>query len=154
MKEFDLVYFLSRFYGINNSNLNRKKLSHEDVEILFPNVRTCPLRDVSKSDVYNGNLLMVYDKKDIIRYYYNPHMNIENNYEFNDEEIKNNNVNLDNLDNLSKNELLSYRRKVKIYGLRMLYIILTKKIREKKKLEPKMYREEKEKLKIKESYYD
>ena len=154
MKEFDLVYFLSRFYGINNSTLNRKKLSHEDVEILFPNVRTCPLRDVSKEDVYNGNLLMVYDKKNIIRYYYNPHMNIENNYEFNNEEVDKVNIDISNIDNLSKNELLRYRRRLKIYGLRKLYRVLTKKIQEKKKLEPRIYREKKEKIKIKESYYD
>ena len=154
MKEFDLVYFLSRFYGINNSTLNRKKLSHEDVEILFPNVRTCPLRDVSKEDVYNGNLLMVYDKKNIIQYYYNPHMNIENNYEFNNENIENINVNIGNLENLSKNELLRYRRRLKLYGLRKLYRVLTKKIQEKKRLEPRIYREKKEKIKIKESYYD
>ena len=154
MKEFDLVYFLSRFYGINNSTLNRKKLSHEDVEILFPNVRTCPLRDVSKEDVYNGNLLMVYDKKNIIQYYYNPHMNIENNYEFKNENIENINVNIGNLENLSKNELLRYRRRLKLYGLRKLYRVLTKKIQEKKRLEPRIYREKKEKIKIKESYYD
>lgn len=154
MKEFDLVYFLSRFYGINNSTLNRKKLSHEDVEILFPNVRTCPFRDVTKEEIYNGNILMVYDRKNIIRYYYNPYMDIENNYEFNNDEVDKVNIDISNIDNLSKNELLSYRRKVKIYDLRRSYNILTKKIREKKKLEPRIYREKKEKLKIKESYYD
>ena len=154
MKQFDLVYFLNRFYGISNPVLKVGKLSHEDVENLFPNVRTCPLKDVTQEDIYRGELIMVYDKNNIIKYYYNPHLNIDYVYEYQEEEEKTINIDIDNINNLSKDELLRCRRKIKYYGLKKLYKTLTRIIREKKKLEPKLYREEKEKLKIKERYYD
>ena len=155
MKQFDLVYFLCRFYGINSPILNNKKLSHEDIETLFPDIRTCPIWDVNKEEIYNGNLIMVYDKNNIIKYYYNPRLNIDYDYEYieeKDEDIIN--IDIDELNDLSKEELLRFRRKVKYYGLKKDYRVLTKLIREKKRLEPKYYREEKEKLKKKESYYD
>ncbi len=98
---------------------------------------------------------MVYDKNNIIKYYYNPRLNIVYDYEYieeKDEDIIN--IDIDELNDLSKEELLRFRRKVKYYGLKKDYRVLTKLIREKKRLEPKYYREEKEKLKKKESYYD
>ena len=156
MKQFDLVYFLCRFYGINSPLLNNKKLSHEDIETLLPDIRTCPIRDVSKEEIYNGNLIMVYDKNNIIKYYYNPHLDIDYDYNYEEADEKEDiiNINVDDLNDLSKDELLRYRRKIKYYGLKKMYKILTKIIREKKRLEPKYYREETEKIKIKESYYD
>ena len=152
MKQFELVYFLSRFYGINNNMLNSKKLTHKDVLTLFPDIRTCPLRKVNNEDIYKGNILMVYDKNNKIAYYYNPHLDINYDFEMSeDEDIK---INFDNIEILSKEELLKLRRKARLLSLREKAKALTKLIREKKKIEPKEYRKKKKKLKIKESYYD
>ena len=153
MKQFDIVSFLNRFYGINNISLDRRKLSHRDVPVLFPNIRTCPYKDVKREDLIKGELIAVYDKSNTVMYYYNPHLmidfddiplNVEDDIPF---DIK-------NIDNLSKDELLKIRRKCRLMELQKESKILTKLIRKRKKEEPKLYREKKEKIKIKESYYD
>ncbi len=54
------------------------------------------------------------------------------------------------LDRLSKDELLRLRRKLRLSQMHDESILITKKIRKKKKEEPKEYRERKEKVLVKE----
>ena len=154
MKQFDLVNFLNKFYGITNVSLNTKLLAHQDIKKIFPFIRTCPIWNVFMDDVYRGELIEVYDKNNVIMYYYNPHLDVCYSDILTNNDDENIEINLFNLDNLSKDELLKLRRKARIIGLQNESKYLTKLIRKKKKQEPKVYRKEKEKLKIKESYYD
>ena len=154
MKQFNLLDFLRKFYGITNPTLKLNTLTHDDVKKIFPFIRTCPLEDVSMEDVYHGDLVGVYDKNNIIIYYYNPRIDI-NYYEdiVYEKEIKED-INIDEIAFLSKDELLKLRRKYRLLGLKSSVNKLTKLIHKKKQDEPKLYREKKEKLKIKENYYD
>ena len=154
MKQFDLISFLNKFYGITNASLNNEHLTHSTIQILFPDIRTCPINEVSNEDLYKGNIIGVYDKNNIIVYYYNPHLEINFDNIINEDEKNEISVNINDIENLSKNELLKLRRKLRIEGLVSEAKKLTRLIRKRKKEEPIIYRQDKEKLKIKESYYD
>ena len=153
MKQFDLVNFLNRFYGINSETLNNKKLSHKDIGILFPFIRTCPNWDVYEEDLIKGNIIKVYDKNNIVVYYQNPRLMID----YDDVSLTHKSmetVDIDNIENLSKDELLKLRRKCRLLALRKEAKMLTRMIHKKKQEEPKLYREKKEKIKLKEKDYD
>ena len=152
MKEFDIITFLRKFYGITNESLSFNTLLHSDIKVLFPDIRTCPY---DEEELLRGNIIMVYDKSGKILYYENPHLLI------NDIELKKNisnketiNISNINLSILSKDELLRIRRKLRLEGLIKESRRLTKLIHKRKQEEPRLYRLKKEKLKIKESYYD
>ena len=146
----DLISFLRDFYGISiDSNI-----THEDIKILFPNIQRCKYELVTNEELYRGNIVGVYDKNKVIIYYYNPHIiidNIENEYHIN---MENKEYDISNISHLSKDELLRLRKKLRLLGEKDKALKLTNLIRKKKKLEPKEYKIKKEKLKIKESYYD
>ena len=106
-------------------------------------------------DLLRGNIIEVYDKNNYVDYYYNPRLMIECNDDLNIvNEEKKISLDISNIDYLSKDELLKLRKKYRLLGLRKDANKLTKLIHKKKLIEPKTYREEKEKIKIKESYYD
>jgi len=102
-----------------------------------------------------GNIISVYDKTGNIVYYESPHLiinDIDIKESVNNEEIID--IKKIELSILSKEELLKLRRKLRLLGLVKESKKLTKLIHKKKQEEPKEYREKREKLKIKESYYD
>ncbi len=152
MKSFDIISFLRKFYGITSENLSFDTLVHNDISKLFPFIRTSPFEN---EELLKGNIIMVYDKTGKIMYYDNPHLMID--YVFEKEELCHKNdytINDIDLNVLSKDELLKIRRKLRLRGLFKDAKMLTKIIHKKKKEEPKEYREKREKIKIKESYYD
>ena len=154
MKEFNLVVFLMKYYGITSPSLNAYTLSHKDIEVLFPFIRTCHYSDVTNELIMKGEIIPVYDKDNVIKYYYNPHLLVDTLYDIPQGEKESITFDLSDISMLSKDELLKLRRKLRIYGLISDAKIVTKLIRKKKKEEPKLYRERREKIKIKESYYD
>lgn len=151
MKKIDLVTFLNNYYGIYHAKLNKKVLTHSDIKILFPNIKTCEYYSVD--DLVKGNVIMVYDRNNNIRYYYNPHLNI-NNYVEVKEKVDDNKIALDNINQLSKEELLKLRRKLRLNNQRKESYLINKLIRLLKRKEPRIYREKKKKLMLKESIYD
>ena len=78
MKEFDIITFLRKFYGITSEVLSFNTLLHSDIKVLFPDIRTCPY---DEEELLRGNIIMVYDKSGKILYYENPHLLI-NDIEF------------------------------------------------------------------------
>ena len=155
MNFIDLISFLRDFYGISNPSLKFKKLKHSDVKVLFPFINSCTINEVNMEDIAKGNIIGVYDKNNMIVYYYNPHIsevvnNILNEEDDDEEEYK---VEVDIL-KLSKDELLKLRSKLRKKGLQEDAIKVTKQIRKIKEEEPKAYYKKKEKLLIKESFYD
>ena len=150
----DLISFLRDFYGIANSSLKFNKLKHDDIKTLFPFIKRCPLDKVYLDDLSRGNTIGVYDKNNNIVYYYNPHLLEINNdfYEENNiEERKKIEV---DINNLSKDELLKIRSKLRKEGEIEEAYNVTKRIRKLKENEPKEYYKRKEKMLIKESYND
>ena len=152
MKSFDIINFLGKFYGITNESLNNDTISHSDMKKLFPFIRTCQF---DMENFLKGNIISVYDKTGNIVYYESPHLiinDIDIKESVNNEEIID--IKKIDLSILSKEELLKLRRKLRLLGLVKESKKLTKLIHKKKQEEPKEYREKREKLKIKESYYD
>ncbi len=156
MKQFNLVDFLRKFYGITNNTLIVNEVSHKDILKLFPFIRTCQYKDINTEDLLKGNIIGVYDKNNTVLYYYNPRLMIDfNNTDLTlKKEEKNIKFSISDISMLSKDELLKLRKKYRLLGLRKDANKLTKLIHKKKLDEPKLYKEKKEKIKIKESYYD
>ena len=156
MEFVDLISFLRDFYGISNSSLKFKKLRHHDIEYLFPFIKKCPINIVTMEEIAKGNIIAVYDKNNNIVYYYNPHLKDINNNIFDDvtdEDEEKLTLEID-ISNLSKEELLKLRTKLRKNGLREEAIKITRQIRKIKEDEPREYYKRKEKIKIKENYYD
>ena len=117
MESIDLISFLSNYYGIVNNSLKLNKLTHIDVKILFPNIKRTSFEKVNNNiaSIYKGDIIMVYDAKGKILPYINPHLQISENLEkqdiYEDDEL----INIDyiDLDSLSKDELLTLRKKLK-----------------------------------------
>ena len=155
MKFVDLISFLRDFYGISNPSLKFKKLKHQDVRILFPFIKVCNIHDVSMEDISQGNIIGVYDKNNMIVYYYNPHI-IEIIKNISDEELseeKEFKLEID-ISNLSKDELLKLRSKLRKNGNREDALKVTKQIKKIKEEEPRFYYKKREKILIKEKSYD
>ena len=155
MKFIDLISFLRDFYGISNSSLKFKKLKHSDIDILFPFIKKCPNNLINIDDIFKGDIIGVYDKNNSIVYYYNPHLSniIKNICDEEQDEEKEFKLEI-NLSNLSKDELLKLRSKLRKKGHIEDAIKVTKQIRKIKEKEPRDYYKKKEKLLIKEKYYD
>ena len=64
-----LAKFISRYLGV--SGLNLKKLSHEDVKHLIPNLKrsTFALINSHPEEINSGNIVLVTDGKKVIPYY-------------------------------------------------------------------------------------
>ncbi len=155
MKFIDLISFLRDFYGISNPSLKFKKLKHQDIEVLFPFIKRCSISDVNLEDISHGNIVGVYDKHGMIVYYHNPHIT-EIIRTICDEEMddeKEYKLEID-LNKLSKDELLKLRSKLRKDGNKSDALKVTKQIRKVKAEEPKAYYKKKEKLLMKERYYD
>lgn len=155
MKFIDLISFLRDFYGISNPSLKFKKLKHQDIEVLFPFIKRCNISDVNIEDISKGNMIGVYDKNNMIVYYYNPHITEIIRTICDDEEDEEKEYKLEiDLSNLSKDELLKLRSKLRKDGNSIDAFKVTKQIRKVKEEEPKEYYKKKEKLLIKEKMYD
>ena len=147
----DIVSFLRNYFGITGNSLKQNRLTHDDLEELFPNLDLIrlPYNLAYKNPelVYSGEYLIVYDSNYQMIVYKNP-LIIENvlpQEEYNyDEEEKS--IPLPDLSTLSKDELLKLRRQIRIIGEEKKAKIVTNFIRKIKKTEPRRYREEKEKL--------
>lgn len=155
MNFIDLISFLRDFYGISNPSLKFKKLKHQDIEVLFPFIKRCSISDVNLEDISKGNIIGVYDKHGMIVYYHNPHITeiIRTICDEETDEEKEFRLEID-LNNLSKDELLKLRSKLRKEGHLDDASKVTKQIRKIKEEEPKAYYKKKEKLLIKEKYYD
>ena len=155
MNFIDIISFLRDFYGIYSSSLKYGKLRHCDVKELFPFIKECPINKANIDDIIHGDIIGVYDKSNTIVYYYNPHLcNIDNFIDEDDvtEEKKyclNKDISL-----LSKDELLKLRSKLRKNGNREDAYKVTKQIKKIKNKDLKNYYKKKEKMLIKESFYD
>ena len=158
MQTIDLIRFLQNYYGIYHQSLKFEKLSHDDIKALFPFVRTCQKGYINLEDLQNGNILGVYDKNSKIVFYLNPHVKLDGlripeiEPAPENEEIKE--LILDELEGLSKDELLTIRRRLRLENRRRESYKLNSYIRKIKEQEPRNYREKKLKLLMEENYYD
>lgn len=150
MDSIDLISFLRDFYGIANSSLHFNILTHEDIKILFPFIKiVCYKKNID--EIKKNNIIAVYDKTKRIFYYVNPHLYIdEKSDDISTNVDLNNYINIEDINNLSKDELLHLRRRLRKNGEKDESIKVTKLIREKKKEEPIEFRIKKEKMLIKE----
>jgi len=153
----DLISFLRNYYGISNSSLKSNCLTHNDVKILFPFVERTSFDYVRKNYDYGfkGIIIMVYDSRGNIIPYLNPFIE---NIEYDNDKVDNyfdNSVvfELDNLDTLSKEELLKIRKVLRKNRAFCLEKDVVRAIRKLKTLEPHEYRKRKELL-FKEKDYD
>ena len=155
MKCIDFISFLRDFYGISNPALKFKKLRHKDIQNLFPFIKKCNINDIDIEDIYKGNIVGVYDKNGMIVYYRNPHLTevLKTIYDEEIDEEKEFKLEID-LTNLSKDELLKLRSKLRKKGYTEEAYKVTKQIRKIKEKEPRDYYKKKEKLLIKEKMYD
>ena len=159
MQTIDLISFLQNYYGIFHEKLTFEKLTHEVVGKLFPFVKVCKKGYLNLEDLKCGNVIGVYDKYKRVMFYYNPHlyldkMNVSCVKDVDVQEEKF--ISLENLDNLSKDELLKIRRDLRLSNRRKESFLINKFIKRLKEKEPRSYRERREKILIKESmnYYD
>ena len=156
MQTIDLIKFLQNYYGIYHASLHFETLTHEDAEKLFPFIKRCKRGYLNLEDLQSGNVIGVYDKNKRVYFYYNPHLKLDevkavdyDNYE--KKEVKP--IDLEELENLSKDELLSIRRQLRLSDRRKESFLINTLIRKLKEREPRYYRERKLRL-VKESYYD
>ena len=154
METIDLISFLRNYYGITHDRLSFNKLTHADITELFPFIKECQKDDVTLEGITRGDIIGVYDKYQKVIYYYNPHLELdEENYMVvipNEEEDEKIVFTKEDLENLSKEELLSLRRKLRLNNQRKESYMVNAVIRKLKKQEPRDYRKKKEKLLIKE----
>ena len=157
MQTIDLISFLKNYYGIVHESLSIKKLSHEDVMKLFPYVKECDMESVTIEDISRGNIIGVYDKYKRVIYYYNPHLEINSEMTKEKEDKENDDTiyfTIEDLENLSKEELLALRRKLRLNNQRKESYMINGLIKKIKRKEPRDYRKKKEKLLIKERMKD
>ena len=154
MEAIDLISFLNNYYGIAHEKLSFNKLTHEDILELFPYITVGNQKEITIEEITRGNIIGVYDKTKRIVYYHNPHLELEKvsvlmlKDDFDeDEKIV---FTMEDLENLSKEELLILRRKLRLNNQRKESYMVNALIKKLKKKEPKEYRERKEKLLIKE----
>ncbi len=151
----DIVSFLRNYAGISGDSIKQNVITHEDILELFPelNLVRIPYSVAYKNPefVCTGNYLIVYDANNEIVVYSNPlRMNNKVIEEYNNYEDKKERLVLPNLSKLSKDELLSLRRKAEKYNDFRTYGLLTNYIKMAKDREPRRYKREKEELRIRE----
>ncbi len=157
MECIDLISFLRNYYGITSNSLKINKLTHADIKILFPDIKRISLERLKKEMelVYRGEFLLVYDAHNCILPYVNPHylvnQNIDNTINYDERVI----IKIDDLELLSKDELLKLRYNVKKNMQYEDAKEITKHIREKKNPKVKLYKRQKRDLKMKmEDFYE
>ena len=150
----DLISFLRNYYGINNSSLKSNCLTHNDVKVLFPFIKRTSFDEVRRNYEcsHRGVIIMVYDARGSVIPYLNPFIkNIEYDYDEVDNYCDDSEIfELDDIDILSKEELLKIRkslRKAKAFSQEKNVIQMIRKLKEN---EPHDYRKRKELL-LKES---
>ncbi len=142
----DIISFLRNYIGISGENLKQNRLTHDDIKVLFPNLDLVRIPYIiaykNPEMVYNGEYLIVYDANQELIVYKNPSMTYEalpveeSNYEQKKEFI----TLPSSLQDLSKEELLKLRSKVRKIGEAKKAKELTNEIRKKKKIEPLAYK--------------
>ena len=67
--EISLAKFLSRYVLLSGVDL--KKLTHEDVKVLFPDIRRCSIEKIRENPslIYSREVILVYDGRHHIPYY-------------------------------------------------------------------------------------
>ena len=152
MQTIDLISFLQNYYGIAHGRLFFDKLTHEDLLELFPFVEICPKRDLTIEKITCGDVIGVYDNRKKIQYYYNPHLMIDELDECDKVSEKEEKISfrIEDIEDLSKEELLHLRRRLRLNNQRKESYMINALIRQLKKKEPRLYREKKEKILIKE----
>ena len=146
----DIISFLRNYLGVNVNGLEHKKLTHSD--ILGFGLDRVPYQFVYENPqlVANGDYLIVYDCKKEIIVYKNP-LVIENVITGGvDGKLEDRTVKLPNLRGLSKDELLSLRRKTRKAQEYRKASEITKQIKKVKREEPKGYKREKRELRNRE----
>lgn len=70
MEKMSITKFLSRYYGVNNSNICN--LTHQDVKILFPEIKRCSFNYANKNfeEIVKGNIILVEDRRGNIAPYF------------------------------------------------------------------------------------
>ena len=150
MQAIDLIRFLLYYHGIYHPDLSSDTLTHADVNVLFPEVKVCR-ETVTEKDLLSGDVIGVYDKSNRIVYYYNPRLDIDIPIvDVSTKQVEETYISIDDLDGLSKDELLKIRRKLRLNNQRKESNIITSMIRKIKRKEPKAYRKEKERILMKE----
>ncbi len=159
----DIISFLRNYVGISGSDLKQNKLTHNDLRTLFPNIDLVriPYSVAYKNPtgVYNGEYLIVYDANHELIIYQNPLL-MKNDLpleDYNYEEVKETITLPSNLRDLSKDELLRLRRKVRGTKEYQKAKTITNEIRKKKRYEPIGYKREKEELRkndLEDDYYE
>ncbi len=154
MKSIDLISFLESYYGIVNNDLKVNKLTHKDIKILLPNIKRMSFFELEKdkSLIYNGEVIMVHDCNCNILPYINPHLKVNILFDEYDCYSEKENIYFDEmmLDNLSKDELLKLRKKLKKNGQYFEQKVVTNAIRNKKDPKIKQYKRDKMKLRMEE----
>ncbi len=160
MKAIDLISFLRKYYRISHSKITFDRVTHEDIAMLFSYIQTKKREKVTDEELARGDVIGVYDKTNRIVYYQNPRLNLDefDMVAFEDEENQDELIifSIDDLENLSKDELLHLRRKLRLNNQRKDSYMINALIKQIKNKEPRKYREKKEKILIKEreNYYD
>ena len=152
MECIDLLTFLRNYYGIVNQNLKINRLSHMDMRILFPNVKRGSFEylDNNQELVYNGDIILVYDCYGFVLPYINPRLDIISYEDAYDEYADHEKIDISDVDleMLSKNELLTLRRKLKNNHQFSDEKMVVKAIRKKKDRGTIRYKQEKRLLKM------
>lgn len=78
--EISLAKFLTRYVLLVGEDL--KKLTHEDVKVIFPDLKRCTFEMIRQNPllVYNGNVLLVNDGHKTIPYYVPKIMDLSDDY--------------------------------------------------------------------------
>ena len=131
MKKIDLIFFLQNYYGIYHESLKFNTLTHDDVSKLFPDVRCCGRIRPRLEYIKSGKVIGVYDKNNHVLFYPNPYLEKNNlkipifeasvekevketTFEESVEKEEVKEIILDEIDYLSKDELLKIRRKLRL----------------------------------------
>ena len=151
----DIVSFLRNFCGISDSTIKQNVITHDDLLELFPylNLERVPYEMVYRNPelVYTGEYLIVYDANNELVVYKKPMVVEEvisiddSNFDYRDYEIV-----LPSLSKLSKDELLTLRRKARLNEDHRTANLLTNYIRLAKEREPRRYKREKQELRMNE----
>lgn len=151
MKSISLLNFLQNYYGIVSEDLKLNNLTHMDIKILFPFIKRSSFESMDDNlyEIYNGNLILVYDSKGNVLPYINPHLEVSFVDRIYDEYKSDTKIDMKviDLDSLSKEELIKLRKKLKQYHQYIEEKDVVKAIRKKKDYKVMQYKKEKNELK-------